>query len=126
METFNLELAKAKHPVQTRDGRPARIICYDKKGTEYPIVALIYNNERECEIIEEYSIDGKASIHLIDNRDLVMAPVTKEGWVNVYKDKEKIITGNVYTTEEEAIERSSDLKEEPIVYIATTKIEWEE
>ena len=35
MNNFNPDL-----PVQTRDGRKARIICKDKKG-KYPIVALI-------------------------------------------------------------------------------------
>lgn len=40
MKKFDLELAKQGHPVQTRNGRPVRIICWDRKS-EYPIVALI-------------------------------------------------------------------------------------
>lgn len=74
MKEFNLELAKAKHPVQTRDGKPARIVCYDKRCGNYPIVALIYDANRDCEAIEEYTIEGKHSIHsLRAEKDLVMA-----------------------------------------------------
>lgn len=59
MKEFNLELAKQGHEVQTRDGDPARIVCYDRKSEEgyYPIVALI---EKEGE--EEtyfYTSDGR-------------------------------------------------------------------
>lgn len=39
MKPFNLELAKQGHPVITRNGKKARIICFDRKGE--PIVALI-------------------------------------------------------------------------------------
>lgn len=35
MKPFDLELAKAGHPVQTRDGRPVRIICYDRKDNAH-------------------------------------------------------------------------------------------
>lgn len=47
MKPFDLEAAKAGKPVCTRDGRKARIICFDRNW-EYPIVALI-----ECENGEE-------------------------------------------------------------------------
>ena len=44
MKPFNLEEAKAGKPVCTRDGLPARIICFDKRGYDNPIVALIRAN----------------------------------------------------------------------------------
>ena len=62
MKEFNLEEAKAGKPVYTRDGRPARIICWDRKSyktTEYHIVALI-----KTEIDEEictYTKQGYSS-----------------------------------------------------------------
>ena len=39
---FDLEQAKAGKPVCTRDGRKARIICFDTKTLgDYPIIALV-------------------------------------------------------------------------------------
>lgn len=40
MKPFNLELAKQGHPVITRKGKKARIICFDRNG-DAPIVALV-------------------------------------------------------------------------------------
>lgn len=56
LKPFDLEAAKAGKPVCTRDGRKARIICWDKKGN-YPIVALIQDNENS-EHIEYYTENG--------------------------------------------------------------------
>lgn len=44
MKPFDLQAAKNGAKVCTCDGRPVRIICYDRKG-ERPIVALI---DKEC------------------------------------------------------------------------------
>jgi hypothetical protein len=52
MKEFDLELAKAGHPVCTRDGKPVRIVCFDAKG-DYPIVGLEYNTDLEDNIDEE-------------------------------------------------------------------------
>lgn len=46
LKPFDLEAAKTGKPVCTRDGRKARIICFDKKDINYPIVALIEENKR--------------------------------------------------------------------------------
>lgn len=42
MKQFNLEeyLKDPNKKVVTRDGRNVRIICTDRKGTEYSVVAL--------------------------------------------------------------------------------------
>lgn len=125
MKPFNLELAKAKHPIQTRDGRPARIICYDKKCGDYPIVALIYNAIRDCEEIKEYTIDGKYLRHKLRNdEDLVMVPIKREGWVNIYKSAfGNIFTGDVYPSKKEAISHIHAFGD---TNLDTIKIEWEE
>ena len=34
LKPFDLEAARAGSPVCTRDGRKARIVCFDKKGSE--------------------------------------------------------------------------------------------
>lgn len=44
-------------PVQTRDGKKARVICSDRKNSaDYPVVALIEEDE---ELINCYTRDGK-------------------------------------------------------------------
>ena len=122
IKKFDLELAKAGHPVQTRDGRPARIICYDRKGNK-PIVALIYEKEDNVEHHHFYFNDG---LFLTSTKkspeDLVMATTKKGGWINIYTDN--ATNGCIYNTKEEALE---DTKcESGFDYITTIKIEWEE
>lgn len=111
MKPFDIELAKKNHPVQTRDGRPVRIICYDRKNKEYPIVALM----SEDEVPWFYRNDGTSSGS--NNYDLVMVPIKKEGWINIYKTQE---VGYIYDTEAEALENAN------VGLVATIKIEWEE
>jgi hypothetical protein len=43
-------------PVQTRDGRKARVICRDLKHEHYSVVALIEDDD--CECVETYRDDG--------------------------------------------------------------------
>ena len=74
MKPFNLEEAKAGAKICTRDGRPVRIICYDRIDEAYPIVALITNDFDEPEDIEDYTIDGYyISIKLGHDYDLMLA-----------------------------------------------------
>lgn len=124
MKEFNLELAKAGHPVQTRDGRPARIICYDRKGNK-PIVALVYEKEDNVEHHHFYFNDGKFLTSMSKSpEDLVMAQTKKEGWVNIYKSFAGTrYCGNIYPSEEEAINHVDDFGD---THLTTTKIEWEE
>lgn len=91
---FDLEAAKAYKPVCTRDGREARIICFDRIG-KYPIIALVKNGENEN--VYFYHNNGR------DNKedrekdyDLVMKPEIKSGWININKNN------GFYETEEDA------------------------
>lgn len=125
MKKFDLELAKEGHPVQTKDGRPVRIICYDRAGTDYPMVALVKMPDTEKEQTVHYTLDGRFNLDQEDNKfDLVMAPTEVEGWVNLYKD---VNTGNItvggfiYDSEQKAI--TGGWEED---YLTTTKITWKE
>lgn len=114
MKPFNLEAAKAGKPVCTRDGRKARIICWDRidsTGCNLPIVALVQCEETE--VLQLYHDDGKCDVKA--DLDLMMLPEKKEGWVNVYKD-------SVYDTKDEALIGRSESRG----YIDTIKISWEE
>ena len=123
MKPFDLEAAKAGKPVCTRDGRKARIICFDtiNKGN-YPIIALL--EDKGYEAVFYYNKDGKCNVGT--ERDLMMLPQKKEGWVNVYKSHNVGETipcmASIYPTKEKA-------KKSSVVgfdYVDTVKIEWEE
>lgn len=112
MKPFDLEAAKAGKPVCTRDGRKARIICFDLNNKNFPIVAII-NCDTE-ENAYQYDIDGVCDEH-DNNLNLMMIPKKKEGWIIIHKeaiyDKE--------TAEKIAKETTADV-------IRIQKIEWEE
>lgn len=64
MQKFDLSiwLQDKSRKVVTRDGRPVRIICWDKKDIEYPIVGLVSNENglKEKEGCCSFAINGKA------------------------------------------------------------------
>ena len=123
MKPFDIELAKAGHPVCTREGKPVRIICFDRKNINgCSIMALIdKDNYENC---ESYSIHGKFYENGRESEyDLFMAPVKKEGWINLYKEDGVTRTQSVkiYPSKEDALDCHY-----PINYLDTIKIEWEE
>ena len=123
LKPFDLEAAKAGKPVCTRDGRKARIICFDAKGS-FPIIALV--DEKGEEFPFSYTVSGKYAAEIaICNKDLMMLPEKKEGWVNVYREEsnnnERLIEQTIYKTRKDAFDKAC-----PQGYITTTKINWEE
>ena len=118
LKPFELEAAKAGKPVCTRDGRKARIICFDAKGKQ-PIIALFEREKADEVIIQTYNDDGSYyGLEKEDNRDLMMLLEKKEAWVNLYPCD--CMGQKRYPTKEEALKNAvSDV-------IATVKIEWEE
>ena len=124
MKEFNLNeyLKDPSKKVVTRDGREVRIICTDAKGDE-PIIALVYNNIREEENAYTYNRDGYIYGDNDSGLDLFIAPIKKEGWINLYKNEGiTYLPGIIHDSEEEAKEA---IKGDPD-FIATIKIEWEE
>ena len=118
LKPFDLEAAKAGKPVCTRDGRKARIICFDLNNKNFPIVAII-NCDTE-ENAYQYDIDGVCDEH-DNNLNLMMSPEKKEGWVNFCKNNygDTLAVG-VFPNREEAVSNC------PPSYLGTIKIEWEE
>lgn len=82
---FDLERAKAGDPVETRGGNKVRILCFDRKGN-YPIVALIDDDDSEAEEIESFTLEGTHALGCVTNFDLVMAPKVIVKYVIVYSD----------------------------------------
>lgn len=121
MKPFDLEKAKAGFPVVTRDGRPARIICFDRIDDRYSIIALITEEKHRCEIINSYTIDGKCNIGENSLFDLFMAPTKVKKYANIYEyNVENKIFGFLHDTVKEAIDHKLD------GCVATIPIEWEE
>lgn len=73
-------------PVQTKSGKPARILATDRKNSKYPIIALV-TYPAGGEEVESFRSNGifyaDASL---SERDLINVPEkrTYERWVNVY------------------------------------------
>lgn len=81
MKPFDLEKAKAGHPIVTRQGHKARILCFDRVS-QYPIVALISTTSTvPDERIVTYTINGKTVNNTIGPCDLFMEEINVEKWV---------------------------------------------
>ena len=123
LKPFDLKAAKAGKPVCTRDGRKARIICFDAKGDK-PIIALVEMGTAETP--NNYPIDGKAVSAKESSCDLMMLPEKKEGWVNVYNHLGVItLSHNPFDTKEEALEELKSASGRAYC-VDTIKINWEE
>ena len=66
LKPFNLEAAKSGKPVCTRDGRKARIICFDAEGNK-PLIVLSKINGQE--IILRYTEKDKVIIFIVLHRE---------------------------------------------------------
>ena len=112
LKPFDLEAAKAGKPVFTRDGRKARIICFDTKGDPCPIIALV--EENGIESAYHYDKNGQNAYNK-SKLDLMMLPEKKEVWVNVYKGG--LLDTKSYNTRKEAFDKAC-----PRDYVDTVKI----
>lgn len=115
LKPFDLDAAKSGKPVCTRDGRKARIICFDAKG-DFPIAALVETNNIE----EVYLYTNNGLFHLESNdlessSDLMMLSEKRSGWAKIRKGI------NLYDTKKEADRKMIGNDE----YV-TAKVEWEE
>lgn len=121
---FDLAAAMANNIVCTRDGRKVRILAFDRKNDDYPIVALVENGlgrEDAC----AYKIDG--TYYSSGNEsplDLMMPPEKQEGWLNLYKSGDTIRPGGtIFNTKDAAMIAASADEDK---YLKTIKINWED
>ena len=124
LKPFDIQKAREGKPVCTRDGRKARIICFNVKGSMYPIIALI--KESEGEKLCSYMPNGRSyknEEECIDN--LMMLTEKKEGWINIIKTEDGgyCCKGEVHSDYNDAfLENINALDNRGI----TVKIEWED
>ena len=78
MKPFNLEeyLANPTMKIVTRDGRNVRIVCTNRKDSNYPIIALIELGDRE--VTAQYTKYGTYHFNIESERDLFFAPEKHE------------------------------------------------
>lgn len=125
MKQFNLEeyLKNSNKKVITRDGRNVRIICTNRFDENYPVIALV--TDEDSEKCYSYTTFGKFDGYQNQDceLDLFFAPVKKSGWINLYKMNSIISPGpRAYDTKEEAKSAAGNRSD----YISTIKIKWEE
>ena len=120
---FDLAAAKAGAPVVQRCGLPARIVDFTMMNKDYPL-AVIYTDDEMVEHASEFSADGKYyNVRIEDPRDLMMATVKKEGWLNVYPSNETSLVGyssHVYPSQAAADEEAGKHRK------ACLHVKWEE
>ena len=93
-------------PVQLRDGRQVRNICWDfLTETGVRITGIVTNAGFDSFYTWDKSGHYYGNIHN-SGSDLVNIPEKIQGWINVYQDTSphKFIRNNIYATREEATE----------------------
>ena len=129
LKPFDIQKAKEGKSVCTRDGRKARIICFDRNWDMH-IVALVADPLGES--VHYYLSNGRVDFDKDNDEDLMMLPEKHEGWVNVYDADTtfRFVEGMVYNTKDEAIQRAKEEvtngQREKNEYVDTVKICWEE
>ena len=121
LKPFDLEAAKQGKPVCTRDGRKARILCFDRFCCDEisTIVACVLSKDGKDENVIIYSSDG----FMADKQhpcadDLMMLLEKKDGWVNIYRSQ---IYNNLEKAKEAYKRTNNDNN-----YLQTIRVEWEE
>ena len=123
MKPFDLAKAKAGAPVITSDGRKARILSFDLCNRYYPVAAA-FSDSGGVEGVVSLTNEGKCFADRDSANDLFMAPVKREGWVNLYPPTMSngvlARATSVYATKGQAEVNASPTR------IACIRIEWEE
>lgn len=101
-------------PVQTRDGRKARIVCTDRVG-HTNLVALVMTDYFEA--VYSYYSTGK---HISGNDGADLVNVPEKRWVNLY---EKRAGFTLFTSEENALKTILKGEQDYGKYIKTIEVE---
>lgn len=123
MIPFNLEKAIAGNPVQTENGKPVHQLTVFDCDECYNVVGIVDNE------LYRWDREGSNAGFYTENLNLVMTPIKKTGFVNLYEDNK----GNIITSAEKVCYASSWARDDALMreeevgkYIATVKVEWEE
>jgi hypothetical protein len=110
-----------KKPVVTAAGRPARIICTDRKylydGRNLSVLALVVGADGQ-EVVHAFDATGKGH----SDQALVNIKVKKWRWV-VYQGELTKITGGAYSSVEEVAKACMIPREKVVGRVMETEIE---
>ena len=112
LKPFDIQKAREGKTVCTRDGRKARIICFDRDWDMH-IVALVTDPLGES--VHYYLSNGRVDFDKQNDEDLMMLPEKKEGWAIIRRS-------DIYETEEQAKKVILDSR----IGVMIRKVEWEE
>lgn len=92
MERFNLRkyLANPNRRVITREGKNARIVCTDMKGTPYRVLAVCRVDDTH-DYYYSYTANGKLSGRVNSDLDLFFAPEKQE---SPFKKGDRVLVRN--------------------------------
>ena len=115
LKPFNLEASRSGKPVCTRDGRKARIICFDREDKDFPMVALITEENGDESVSVRTSKGCYWRNEKTDYRDLMMLPEKKEGYIIYTKEM-------ILPTKDSAERFAQSITSK----LGICKVEWEE
>ena len=88
-------------PIQTRDGRKARVVRTDVKSDHYSVICLVTQESGDEFVITCHHDGSRDTTFAGHEADIINAPEkrTIEGWVNVYESGH---SGDFHSTKEYA------------------------
>lgn len=122
LKPFDYKHYVAGGKVVTRSGiKVSELHLFRSAGDLEPLIGVFENDN----IIRGFKESGKYGQSIDKHEfDLFMAPIKKQGWVNLFKetrsDSDKVMASTVYDTKEQAMKSCFSTP------IDTVMIEWEE
>jgi hypothetical protein len=109
-------------PVQTRDGKPARIVCTDRLCNGGHRLVVLIQHKGGSEHVESRSITGLVLEGHLAPLDLINIPTKLVRWFNIYEIGSHRQFLGPYLTESDAYANVTSGEH----YTASKPIEWEE
>lgn len=110
MKCFDIEKAKDGATVCTREGKEVRILCYDMKYLDKDMLVVLVKQKNDEEHLRIYNTSG-VSVEGRREQDLMMAPVKKKVWINLYKTEcDNVLSDQITWDSKEEAEQYKDTK----------------
>ena len=110
MKVFDIEKAKEGAPVCTREGKEVRILCYDMKYMDKDMLVALVKQKDGGEYLRIYNPSG-VCVEGGREQDLMMAPVKKKVWINLYKTEcDNVLSDQITWDSKEEAEQYKDTK----------------
>ncbi|MCP5364808.1 MAG: hypothetical protein H6905_06245 [Hyphomicrobiales bacterium] len=97
-------------PLQTADGRPARLLCNDLKDERYSLVVAVEESEKLGETAFTYTSDGRRRLGYPEDENWALqnVPETMTVYLNIYRYSDQMNCGYAFLTKEAAILAAQD------------------